>query len=83
MLKIVSYVLSIPASTGFVERIFSKMNSKWSDARNRCSVDLMKCELLVSVNFDLSCNEFHTVVLKDKALLQAARSNNKYAWGIG
>ena len=43
----------------------------------------MKCELLVSVNFDLSCNKFHTVVLKDKALLQAARSNNKYAWGIG
>ena len=80
MLVIISHILSIPASTGYVERIFSRMTNKWSDTRNRCSVDLMRSELLITLNFEQSCSEFHTIVLKDKELLNAARSNKKYAW---
>ncbi|CAL8359366.1 unnamed protein product, partial [Gadus morhua 'NCC'] len=37
-----SHILSISASTGCVERIFSRMANKWSDCRNRCSTELMR-----------------------------------------
>ena len=40
--KIVSYVLSIPGTSAYGERVFSVMSSKWRDERNRCSVDLIK-----------------------------------------
>ena len=43
LLKIVSYVLSIPASNAFCERIFSLMNTKWRSERNRSS-DCRTCE---------------------------------------
>ena len=80
MLSITSHILSIPASTGYVERIFSRMANKWSDCRNRCSTELMRSELLITLNFKQSCSEFHNSALKDKELLSAARSNKKYTW---
>ncbi|CAL8326155.1 unnamed protein product [Boreogadus saida] len=42
MLSITRHILSIPASTGCVERIFSRRANKWSDCRNRCSTELMR-----------------------------------------
>lgn len=80
MLSVISHILSVPASTGYVERIFSRMTSKWSDCRNRCSVELMRSELLITLNFEQSCSEFYSKVLKDKQLLSAARSDKKYTW---
>ena len=80
MLSIISHILSIPASTGYVERIFSRMTKKWSDSRNRCSVELMRSELRITLNFEQSCSEFYSNALKDKELLSAARSNKKYTW---
>ncbi|CAL9686818.1 unnamed protein product [Knipowitschia caucasica] len=76
----VSFVLSIPSSTGFVERIFSLMKNKWTDVRNKCSTELIKSELIVSLNFELSCSEFYSAALKDKRLLTAARGQKKYRW---
>lgn len=35
MFRIISFVLSVPGSNAFVERIFSLMAIKWSDSRNR------------------------------------------------
>ncbi|KAK1891437.1 Pre-mRNA-splicing factor CLF1 [Dissostichus eleginoides] len=80
MLSIMRHILSIPASTGYVERIFSRMTNKWSDCRSRCSVELIRSELLITLNFEQTCPEFHTTALKDKELLSAARSNKKYSW---
>ncbi|CAL8370051.1 unnamed protein product [Gadus morhua 'NCC'] len=80
MLSINSHILSIPASTGYVERIFSRMANKWSDCRNRCSTELMRSEFLITLNFEQSCSEFYNSALKDKELLCAARSNKKYIW---
>ena len=49
MLSIMRYILSIPVFTGYVERIFSRMTNKWSDIRNRCSVELINNELLITL----------------------------------
>ncbi|KAK0130958.1 hypothetical protein N1851_034357 [Merluccius polli] len=74
ILSITSHILSIPASTGYVERIFPRMANKWSDCRNRCSTELMRSELLITLNFEQSCSEFYNSALKDKEILQ------KYTW---
>ena len=78
MLSIIGHILSIPASTGYVERIFSRMTR--SDSRNRCSAELMRSELLITFSFEQSCSEFYSNALKDKELLSVARSNKKYTW---
>lgn len=44
----------LPPSNSHVERVFSLMNLKWTDVGNRCSVDLVKCELMISLNIPLS-----------------------------
>lgn len=78
MFRIVSFVLSVPGSNAFVERIFSLMTIKWSDSRNRCSTELIKNELQISVNCDLSCKDFSLAMQKDKGLLESVKSSKKY-----
>ena len=80
LFQIVSFVLSVPGSNAFVERIFSHMANKWSDARNRCSTELIKSELQISVNMDMSCQDFFRVAQKDKEMLDAVKSSKKYPW---
>ncbi len=46
--------------------------------KQRCSVDLIKCEIQVKNIFGYSCKEFYIYALKQKALLEAACSNKKY-----
>lgn len=41
---LVNKVLHVPA---FTERVFSVMNSKWRDERNKASLNLIKNELLI------------------------------------
>ena len=74
-LSIMRNILSIPTFIEYVERILSLMSNKLSDARRRCSVELMKSELLITSNFVQTCSEFHTTGLKDKEMRNAARSN--------
>lgn len=73
-------VLSIPSSTLFVERIFSQIMNMWTDVRNKCSVELVRSELTVSLNYEKNCSEFYSIALKDKQLLTATRAQKKYKW---
>lgn len=75
LFQIVSFVLSVPGLNAFVERIFSHMANKWSDTRNRCSTQLIKSELQISVNMDMPCNDFFLAAQKDKELLDAVKSS--------
>lgn len=80
LLNIVSFVMSIPASNAAVERVFSLMESFWSDARNRCSTELIRAELQVKMNFDMDCQAFHKFVKGKKELLRCAANDNKYKY---
>jgi len=74
---LVSYVLSIPPSNAYVERVFYIMNQKWSKERNRCKVELIKSELQISLNFGENCIEFIEKMKLDEDLLKAVISNQK------
>ncbi|GBP52833.1 hypothetical protein EVAR_38995_1 [Eumeta japonica] len=80
LFSVVSRALSIPLSNAYVERVFSLMTMKWSNVRNRCSVDLIKAELLISLNIHMSCSDFINEYKNDVELLKAARNNKKYVW---
>ena len=70
-------MLSIPTSNAFPERIFSLMNAKCRQDRNRMTVALIKSELQVFANYNLACRDYYDVVLSDQKLFDSAASNNK------
>lgn len=78
LFKVISFLLSIPATSAFTERIFSVMNSKWREERNRCSISLIKNELLIYINLKIECDKAYDTFILDKKLLKNARSANKY-----
>lgn len=77
--KILSYLLSIPASSAYVERVFSVMAQKWREERNKASIELIKNELIIYFNLNISCLEFYEKKNKNNIeLFRAAKSNTKY-----
>lgn len=80
LLKMVSFVFSVPVSNAYAERVFSHMEDAWSDKRNRMSVELVKAELQIRLNFKNTCLEFKVFIEGQKQLLQAAKSDEKYKW---
>jgi len=78
--KIIGKIFSIPISNAFVERVFSLMGNLWSEERNRLSVEKVKSELCVKLNYNMNCQEF-LYFLKNpeqEKLLKCATNNVKY-----
>ena len=78
LLRLVPFVLSIPVTNAKCESVFSIMNALWTNSRNKLNFNLVKAELMMKMNFHMSCNEFYEFISKDKALLKAAKSQEKY-----
>lgn len=78
--KIISYLFSIPASSAFCERVFSVVNIKWREERNRCSIDLIKNELLIYFNVNKTCSNYFDSIQNEPDLLKAAKSSKKYSF---
>ena len=78
LLRLGPFVLSIPVSNANCERVFSIMNVLWINSRNRQNFNLVKAELMMKMNFHMSCNEFYEFISKDKDLLKEAKSQEKY-----
>lgn len=80
MLLVFQYIASIPTSNAASERVVSLCDNTWNDNRNRLLVDRVKSELQIKVNCNESCSEFYHTVLKNKKLLRAPRSQEKYSF---
>lgn len=78
LLKICEYIFCIPGHNANVERVFSLMNIQWSDERNRMQMDTVESILQCLVNYEMTCDEFHTYISGKKKLLHMARSSVKY-----
>lgn len=78
LLKIVQTVLLIPTSNAFPERVFSLMGQIWTKQRNRMEVELVKAELYILINFNMSCSEFLNYVRSKPKLLKAVTNTQKY-----
>jgi len=80
--KVVSFIYSIPATSSYCERVFSMMNLKYRDERNtsKCRLELIKYELIITLNAKETCTEIYNTFLKDEKLLKAAKSNKKYTF---
>nr|XP_049699481.1 uncharacterized protein LOC126055228 [Helicoverpa armigera] len=76
--KLFSFMASIPVSNAATERVFSQANIIWSDTRNRLTLEHVKAEIQIKTNFNMACSEFYNYVIKNKAILKAAKSNEKY-----
>ena len=74
LLKLVSFILTIPTSNSPVERVF--MENFWTDVRNRSSVDLVKSELQVKLNYAMDCQTLSSFIRKKEDLLQCAKAAN-------
>lgn len=81
LLKIAQFFFAIPAHNANCERVFSLMNSQWTDERNRLSVESMKHILSVQFNFShLSCEMFyeHLLLTENDSLLRKIGESEKY-----
>jgi hypothetical protein len=73
--ELLSFALSIPVCNAYVKRLFSLMNCYWRDERNKCSVNLIKSEVQIKMNYQYCCKDFYFFVIRQKDLLEAAKSN--------
>ncbi|KAL4101049.1 hypothetical protein QTP88_021070 [Uroleucon formosanum] len=71
----------IPATSSYRERVFSMMNLKYRDERNKCRLELIKYELIITLNAKETCTEICDTFLKDEKLLKAAKSNKNGCGG--
>lgn len=78
--KIISYLLSVPATSAFTERVFSVMNLKWREERNRTSINLIKNELFIYLNLNDDCQTSFETFKNSKRLLASAKSSQKYVF---
>lgn len=78
--KIIGKIFSIPISNAFVERVFSLMGNLWADERNCLSVDMVKAELIVKINYNMNCQEFLKFLKKpeQEEMLKQSLQNKKY-----
>jgi hypothetical protein len=79
--KILEFFCCIPGTTASIERLFSRMNSLWTNEKNRLSVETVKAMLIVKVFFNKDCVEFHSLVKHNRSLLEKIHSSEKYITG--
>jgi len=76
--QIIKYVYSMPCSNAFVERVFSHMNSLWTDKRNLLGVDTVKAELVIRNNITCNCSVFFDKIQNEIHLLNTMKNAAKY-----
>ena len=57
-----------PIGNDLVERVFSLLKRIWRNDRNRMSIDLIKAEICINVNFNMDCIEFKSYIISNETL---------------
>lgn len=82
--KVMSFVISLPASSASAERTFSIMKFKARPERSHMTAALLRNEIVIRTNMsDISDEEFVNRFKNDKPFLAAIRSDEKYMRGRG
>lgn len=76
--KMVEFVLCVPGTNAYVERIFSLMNMYWTEEKSRLNVETLKAVLIEKTHFHHSCSEFYDYLMQNKELLQKIHTSEKY-----
>lgn len=76
-LIILQFVFSIFGSNADAERIFTMCSASWTDARNRLSIEHIKAELQIKINYSYTCKEFYDFLRGNKKLMIAAKTEKK------
>lgn len=56
------------------------MGNKWNDSRNRCSTELIRAELLNTINFERNCLNYFDFVKENKIVLANMRKHARYGF---
>jgi hypothetical protein len=80
MIKLISYIYSIPCSNAFSEGVFSHMKHAWTPSRNLMSVETVAAELQIRLNCHMKFNEFFSFVQNEPELIKCARRTEKYSF---
>jgi hypothetical protein len=75
---LVESVFSIHIGNDFVERIFSALKLLWTNERNRLVIDMLKAEICTKFNYNLFCSKFQNIILENKKLISAAKTQEKH-----
>ncbi len=59
-------------------QIFTIQTIHLQDERNRMSINLVKSEICIRFNYDMSCSQFYDYIKNNTKLLNAAKSSKKY-----
>ena len=72
------YIFCLPGTSTFAERIFSMMNTIWSEEKNTMKKSTVEGLLIYKLNIGLSCSKFYTKIRKNKQFLKKVHSSGKY-----
>lgn len=80
ILRVISFIYSIPHANASSERIFSLMGNSWRKERNRMHLETVEAELIIKQNFRMSCTEFKKYLNTEEGilLLKKVKLSDKY-----
>ncbi|CAF4037025.1 unnamed protein product [Rotaria sordida] len=80
IIKLLSFVYSIPCSNAFTEGVFNHMKLAWTPSRNSMNVETVAAELQIRLNCKLKCYDFFSFVQTESDLIKCARGTQKYSF---
>lgn len=82
LIKIAEFYFAIPSHNAGVERIFSLIESQWTEERNRLAVQSVEAIIFIQYNSEMSCKDFYEYVCQkeNEHLLKEVQSNTKYLY---
>ncbi|ESN94357.1 hypothetical protein HELRODRAFT_164186 [Helobdella robusta] len=77
--KICSFFFAIPGHNTNTERVFSLLESQWTDKRNHLKLSTVESLAMINCNYkNVSCSDFYRKVKKSDEILKKVSNSDKY-----